>query len=199
MDRPAPCRDASLHPIPHRRVAQRWWQGWAALLLWLAVLPGVTPLRAVDIDPPFGLDWGETTERMERLITNAKAKVVERRDLNSRTAWTVEGLVQTHLKRTLFYFRNGGLEEVELQYQNDQWVDTEYNTFLAQLRSRIEKRFGPGKLIARSKEPVDDDVTQTLVSYQWAKGSSAIELIYFSAAKAPDVYRTVSLHYRAVY
>ncbi|HWL52996.1 MAG TPA: hypothetical protein VNQ90_11210 [Chthoniobacteraceae bacterium] len=176
---------------PGRRV----WQ----LLFWLALLITSLPVRAVDIDPPFGLDWGETRERMEHLITNAKGKIVERREVNSRVVWTVEGLVQTHLKRTLFHFRNGGLEEVELQYQNDQWSDTEYNTFLAQLRGRIEKRFGPGKLIARSKEPVDGDVTQTLVSYQWAKGQSAIELIYFSAVKSPDVYRTVSLHYRAIY
>jgi len=190
-------------PLPAKeqgRQRERGAPGWMwPLLFWLAILAAPPAVRAVDIDPPFGLDWGETTERMERLITNAKAKVVDRREVNSRTVWTVEGLVQTNLKRTLFHFRNGGLEEVELQYQNDQWVDTEYNTFLSQLRSRIEKRFGPGKLIARSKEPVDGDVTQTIVSYQWAKGQSAIELIYFSAVKSPDVYRTVSLHYRAIY
>lgn len=170
-------------------------------LLVLLLLLGCLPFRtakAEDIAPPFGLDWGESEPRMERLLTGAKATIVEKRIFNKRDMWTVEGLVQANLKRTIFYFQNGGLAEVELQYQNPDWIDNDYNNFLAQLRMKIEKRFGDGKLIARSKSPVGD-VTQTLVGYQWTKGSTQIEIIYFSAENPSQVYRTVSLHYKAVY
>ena len=151
-----------------------------------------------EIMPPFGLEWGESTERMERLVAGAKAKVASRREVNGRTVWAVEGLKQENLKATRFYFRNGGLEEVELQYENPAWTEVEYNRFLVQLRSRIDQRFGAGRLTARSREPVEA-VTQTLVAYLWQKGPSQIELVYFSAEDATQAFRTVSLHYKAVY
>ncbi len=155
-------------------------------------------LGAEEMRPPFGLDWGESQQRMQSLLTGAKAKIVERRVLEGRDMWIVEGLVQTNLKQTVFYFRNGGLVEVELRYQNSNWVDTEYNAFLSQLRGKVESRFGQGKLIARSKAPVGD-VTQTLVGYRWSKGETQMEIIYFAAENPSQVYRTVSLHYKAVY
>jgi len=148
--------------------------------------------------PPFGLEWGESQERMHNLITGAKAKVVERRVLDGRNMWVVEGLVQTNLRRTIFYFRDGGLVEVELQYQNQNWIDSDYNRFLGELRGKIESRFGDGKLITRSKTPVGD-VTQTLVGYRWARGETQMEVIYFAAENPSQVYRTVSLHYKAAY
>ena len=155
-------------------------------------------VSAEEMRPPFGLDWGESQQRMQSLLTGAKAKIVERRVLEGRDMWIVEGLVQANLKRTVFYFHNGGLVEVELRYQNPDWIDTEYNSFLSQLRSKIESRFGQGKLIARSKTPVGD-VTQTLVGYRWNKGSTQMEIIYFAAENPSQVYRTVSLHYKAAY
>jgi len=166
------------------------------LLLLLAFRPWAGAQS--EIMPPFGLEWGESTERMERLITGAKAKVASRSEKGGRTVWVVEGLKQENLKATRFYFRNGGLEEVELQYENPAWTEAEYNRFLSQLRSRIDQRFGAGKLTARSREPVES-VTQTLVGYLWQRGPSRIELIYFAAEDSAQAFRTVSLHYKAVY
>lgn len=150
-----------------------------------------------EITPPFNLQWGEAEEHLARLLAGAKATIVEKRVLEGRDMWTVEGLVQTNLKRTVFYFRNGGLVEVELQYQNADWIDSDYNSFVSQLRMKIEKRFGDGKIIARSKTP-HGDVTQTLVGYQWNKNGCAIEVIYFCAESPSQVYRTVSLHYKTL-
>ena len=45
----------------------------------LAALCLVAPARAEDIKPPFGLIWGESSERLERLLKNAKATIVEKR------------------------------------------------------------------------------------------------------------------------
>lgn len=147
--------------------------------------------------PPFGLEWGEAPDRITTLLSNGGAKIVEKKTLHGRHIWMVEGLVQPNLKYTVFYFRNGGLNEVEMQYQNATWIDNNYNDFMSNLRSRIERRFGPGKLTARSKEPIEG-VTQTLVGYSWARGPSQIDLVYFAAEVPSQVFRAVSLHYKAL-
>ncbi len=153
--------------------------------------------RAEDIRPPFGLEWGEQEERLQQRLAGAKAKIVEKRVVGGRDMWTVEGLIQTNLRRTVFYFRNSGLVEVELQYQNPDWIDSDYNSFLGQLRLKVEARYGQGKLVARSKSP-EGNVVQTLVGYEWNQNNSAIQVIYFCAESPSQVYRTVSLHYKSL-
>ncbi len=154
----------------------------------------VEPVR--EIKPPFGLSWGETDERIEKLLKGAKATIVERRTLDDgRAAWTVEGLVQTGLRRTLFYFRRGELVEVELQYQKDDWDQPKYDAFMGDVRRRIEQRYGVGQQIARKTEP-EGDVMQTVVGYKWNLNSTAIELVYYSAQQSANVFRTLSVHYK---
>ena len=163
------------------------------LLAWPLVAPGL--VRADEITPPLGVNWDEQEAHLERRLKEAKAKIVERRTVQGRDVWTVEGLVQANLRRTVFYFRGGGLVEVEFQYQNEKWADTDYDHLLSDLRQRIEQHFGSGKLIARSKTP-QGDVTQSLVGYEWNKNNAAIQIIYFAAENSAHAYRTVSLHYK---
>ncbi|MCX6967082.1 MAG: hypothetical protein NTZ46_04770 [Verrucomicrobia bacterium] len=168
----------------------------AFLLALCLFVPGT--LRATDtIEPPFGLAWGTTKDRLATLLQGAKAKVVQKRVVGGRDAWDVEGLIQTHLRQTVFFFRNDGLVEVELQYQNNAWLDSDYNTFMGQLRMSLENKFGPGKLIARSKNP-QGDVMQTITGYEWVQPSNAVQLIYFSAESPSQVFRMVSLHYKSL-
>jgi hypothetical protein len=162
------------------------------LLLFLAVL---APASAEEIKPPFNLRWGETTERMERLLKGAKATIVTRRNIQGREAWEVEGLLQAGLKRTVFYFIGGELVEVELQYQKEEWDEAKYDGFMGDVRRKLEDRYGPGQLIARKKDP-EGDVMQTLVGWKWNQNNTAIELIYFSAQSPSYVYRTLSVHYK---
>jgi len=168
-----------------------------ALLLTLALAaPGL--LRAADsIVPPFGLSWGVTKDRLASLLQGANAKIVGKRVVSGRDAWEVEGLIQSNLHRTVFFFRNDGLVEVELQYQNNSWLDAEYNSFMGQLRTSLENKFGPGKLIARSKN-TQGDVVETLTGYEWVQPENAVQLIYFSAESPSQVFRMVSLHYKAL-
>lgn len=179
----------------------------ALLLLALAGLPRIGQAQAAypsplgqdaqEIKAPFGLDWGETEEHLASLLAGAKAKIVEKRVRDGRDMWTVEGLIQTNLKRTIFYFRGDGLVEVELQYQNPEWIESDYDSFMGQLRLKVEAKYGPGKLIARNKTQ-EGDVVQTLVGYEWNRNNTAIQIIYFCAENATNVYRTVSLHYKAL-
>lgn len=155
--------------------------------------PGST--TAEQINPPFGLEWGESAERLEKLLKGAKADIVDRHEVDGRQAWTVEGLIQTGLKRTVFYFKEGQLVEVELQYQSPDWDVAKYDDFMAQVRRRIEQKFGAGQLIARTKEPAGE-VMQTVVGYKWDENNTAIQLFYYSAETSTQSYRTVSVHYK---
>jgi len=171
------------------------------LLVLLAGRPGeaqTAPDNPIpeQINPPFGLEWGESADRLEKLLKGAKANIVDRHEVgDGRTAWTVEGLIQTGLKRTVFYFRDQQLVEVELQYQSPDWDVAKYDDFMAQVRRRIEQKFGAGQLIARSREP-KGDVMQTLVGYKWDENNTAIQLFYYSAETTTQSYRTVSVHYK---
>jgi hypothetical protein len=171
-----------------------------ALLILIAGRPAAAQYAsdtetAQQINPPFGLEWGESADRLEKLLQGAKANIVDRHDVEGRQAWTVEGLIQQGLRRTVFYFREGQLVEVELQYQSPDWDVAKYDDFMAQVRRRIEQKFGEGQLIARTREP-QGDVMQTLVGYRWNENNTAIQLFYFSAETSTQSYRTVSVHYK---
>jgi len=161
---------------------------------WLFILPGADA-TAEEIKPPFGLPWGESEEQLAKLLKGAKATVVDKHDIQGREAWTVEGLVQQNLRRTVFYFKLDQLVEVELQYQSADWGTERYDEFMSQIRQRIEQKYGVGQLIARSKRP-EGQVMQTIVGYKWTQGKTALELIYYAAENDSLIYRTVSVHYK---
>lgn len=163
-------------------------------LLFLAGF-GLGRARADEIPPPFGLQWGESDERLSKLLDGAKARVVDKHMVADREAWTVEGLLQTGLKRTVFYFKNHALVEVELQYQGPDWDTTKYDDFMTAVRRRIEQKYGAGQLIAREKTP-QGDITQTVIGYKWNQNNTAIELIYYCAENGSNTWRTVSVHYK---
>ncbi len=164
-----------------------------AVLLFL----GASALRAEEINPPFGLRWGETAERLAKLLNGAKATIVDKHFVDGKEAWDVEGLLQAGLKRTVFYFHRGELVEVELQYQQDGWDDAHYTTLMNDVRKRLEQRYGDGQLIARRTEPAPDpDVTQKIIGYKWNQNNTAIELVYFAAVNTTQSYRTLSVHYK---
>jgi len=172
-------------------------QSRAAGVLLLLLLAFGKASAAEEIKAPFGLAWGESSTRLEKLLEAAKAQIVERKEIAGREAWTVEGLVQAGLKRTVFYFKTGQLVEVELQYQSDDWDTARYDDFMSSVRRRIEVKYGAGQLIARNKT-AESEVIQTLVGYKWNQNNTAIELIYYSAESPAQgqMYRTVSVHYK---
>lgn len=166
------------------------------LTAFLLTLTAVPPGRAVDIQPPFkALRWGETAERMEALIKGSKAVILQRRTVEGREVWDVDGLKSQGQKKTVFYFLQGQLVEVELQFQKDDWDETKYNTYMGEWRQKLEQFYGQGQLISRKTEPAGD-VTQTIVGWKWSQNNTAAELIYFSAQGAVHVFRTLSVHFK---
>jgi hypothetical protein len=152
-----------------------------------------------EIKPPFNLTWGETSDRLERLIISAGGKVISRHPARgSREAIEVSGLPQEGLKKTIFYFKLGALMGVELQYQAESWSEEKYNTVMSDLRSRISKHYGEGQQIARRTEMLSNaGVVQTVTGYKWSAGAANVQLVYFSASAAQNAFRTVSVHYNA--
>jgi hypothetical protein len=149
------------------------------------------------IRPPFGLHWGQSQKAIEHVMSLARAKIVDRKSIMGRDTWTVEGLVQPGLKRTIVYFGAAKtLVEVELQYEHPEWDLVAYEEFLNSARKKLEAKYGPPVTLARDKKP-EGDVMETVVGYQWQQAKSSLELFFYSAERNADIYRTVSLHYRA--
>ena len=152
---------------------------------------------AEDIPPPFGFHWNDSMTRLEQVLTGAKAKIVTREKKEKREVWTVEGLVQPGLRRTLFIFRDGFLVEVELQYEYPDWTIERYNERMGEIRRYFDAKFGTGKLVSRSRD-TESDVIQTLVGYQWIVGGTMLELFYFSAQRDKDLFRSITVSYKAI-
>jgi hypothetical protein len=182
---------------------QRGWQcvrpmaGWVALgwlAFFLTSFPGVAATE--EIRPPFGFQWGETSERVEHMLTQAKARVVARENTPQGVRLTVEGISQRMLQRAYFSFNGDSLEEIELHYGEEAWDFNHYNRFFDQTRRHIDQRYGAGRLIARTKS-TQSGVTHSLIGYQWTQLGGTLQLFFFSAEKAGHTVKILSLHYRA--
>jgi hypothetical protein len=172
------------------------WSRIAALAACLLALFVPQPARGEDIKPPFGLRWGENMSRLETLLKGANATVIERKQLQGREAWEVTGILAADLQRTVFYFRDGELVEVELQYKTENWEEEKYTTFMDDVRRRLESKYGAPELIARKEEPIGA-VIQKVVGWKWNQNNTGIELYYFSAQNATHSFRNLSVHYKA--
>ncbi|HET9375202.1 MAG TPA: hypothetical protein VFO40_09530 [Chthoniobacterales bacterium] len=168
--------------------------GWTIVSAVAARAQNVVPDQ---INPPFGFQWGEPEKDIEKTIDRAQAHIVARDTIRGRDAWTVEGLIQPALKRTVIYFGSEKtLVEVELQYEHPDWNLTAYEDFLNSAKQRLESKYGPPTVLARDKKP-EGDVMETVVGYQWQQSGSSVQLFFYSAERNNDIYRSVSLHYRA--
>jgi hypothetical protein len=167
-----------------------------AALVVLFLLPAVSAV-ADEIPPPFGFRWSDPAARVEKVLKGAKAKIGSRDSHDAQETWTVEGLIHPGLKRTLFTFKGGLLTQVELQYEYPGWTLEHYNSRMGEVRRYFDAKYGTGRLISRARDN-DTDVIQTLVGYQWVVGKSALELFYFSAQKEPNVYRNITVTYKAL-
>src|SRR4051794_8753417 len=166
-----------------------------ALVFFIALTISVR--AAEDIPPPFGFKWNDSMTRLEQVLAGAKAKIVSRDKKEKREVWTVEGLVQPGLRRTLFIFRDGFLVEVELQYEYPDWTIERFNDRMGEIRRYFDAKFGTGKLVSRSRD-LDSDVVQTLVGYQWIVGGTMLELFYFSAQRDQLLFRSITVSYKAI-
>lgn len=168
-----------------------------ALLFLLAFVLSAAPAAAMqEIKAPFGMQWGEPVGRIKEVVTKAKAKVVEERAAGARDVLVVEGIVQDGLKRTLFYFRDGGLNEVELQYDREGWGDEKVASWVATIKREADRKYGPGRTYA-DETGNENGLRHTLKGWMWVQNFVSLRLVHYTAQKDNDKMRRVSLHYCA--
>ncbi|MEX1110426.1 MAG: hypothetical protein WEB31_01365 [Chthoniobacterales bacterium] len=163
----------------------------------LAVALSAGPVRAQqEIKAPFGMQWGESPDRIRTVVTNAKAKVVEERTSGKREVMVVDGIVQEGLKRTLFYFEEGGLSEVELQYDREGWDDARVGSWVRTIKTQADRKYGPGRLYADERGDADG-VQHTLRGWLWLQNFVSLRLVHYTAQQGEEKMRRISLHYCA--
>jgi hypothetical protein len=168
-----------------------------SLVAVLIVLADVQPVYSQMVDPPFGFYWAAGQKETEKVIGRNGARVVLKAIIQGRETWTIEGLIQPALQRTIVYFgTKKDLVEVELQYQHPNWDSVAYDKFLDGALRWLESRFGSPIVLAKDKK-TQEGVMETIVGYEWRNASGSIQLFFFSAERNSHVYRSVSLHYRA--
>ena len=179
-------------PHPNFRVMQKKF-----FLAALAVLLAAETLRAQqEIKAPFGMQWGESVERIKEVVGKAKAKVVEEKVTGNRDVLVVEGIVQEGLKRTLFYFAEGGLSEVELQYDRVGWDEARVASWVSTIKQQADRKYGPGRLFAEDRGD-KDGLQHSLRGWIWVQNFVSLRLVHYTAQQGDERMRRVSLHYCA--
>ena len=166
------------------------------MLLVARALPAAPVAAQQEIKAPFGMQWGEPQGRIKDVVGKAKAKVVEERGAGPREVLVVEGIVQEGLKRTLFYFTNHGLSEVELQYDREGWGDEKVKAWVATIKREADRKYGPGRIYA-DETGNESGFRHTLKGWMWVQNFVSLRLVHYSAQKENETMRRVSLHYCA--
>lgn len=169
---------------------------WSCLLILLGLIcASPAGLAQQQMRVPFNFQWGESAGRVEQSLVGIKAKIAERKVVDGRTVFVVEGIPQKQLQRALFYFRNDMLNEIELHFGDSSWDTPKYDLFFEEVRRNVDNKYGIGRLLTRTRSR-EGDILQTLVGYQWMQGSIALRLYLFTAEKEPNATRILSLHYK---
>jgi hypothetical protein len=195
-----------------------------------ATAPAGAAVNDQSIRPPFSLEWAEDSKRVELKIAAAKLTIKERRRIDTRWALVVTGFQKPDannknapkppaLHQVVFYFGGGRLAkdkmpdgkaadliiggvlvEVELQYQQEGWLDADYNKCLGEKRQLLERTYGVGQQIVReTTELPEGKGSTTIVGYKWNRNNTAVELVYFTAEAKQEkhAFHTLSLHYKS--
>ena len=178
------------------------------LVLLMAVTADARLLGAPTAQPirvPYGMAWGDIPDKARQMIAAVKARELSCTDKGTgRQVMEIDGLGvgDPLLRKSLLTFRDGSLTEIEMQYGDASWDSERMTDFFDRTRRRINERYGIGSLIVNkvkehpSDERIPDDITYTLIVYQWSQPSAVLELDYYAAEQEEKALRMVSLHYK---
>jgi hypothetical protein len=166
----------------------------ATVLVALLLCTNVRGQEVEDIKVPFGFHWGESSERLEKMLQQSKARVVSKSLQDGRTVIEATGIPQPLLLRSFFFFENDSLVEIELHYGDPTWPGSRYTEYFDQSRRHIDRRYGPGRLIARTRSN-ERGTAHSLIGYQWARPSTTLQIFLFTAERGSEHIRVLSLHY----
>lgn len=163
------------------------------------------PAPAQGIRVPYGMTWGDSPEKVREMIRAVKARETGFvTKAPGKDVLEAQGLAvgDQLLKKSLFTFREGSLVEIELQYGDATWDAEKTLDFFDRTRRRINERYGTGTLLVNKVrerpdgENVPDDMSYTLIVYEWSQPAVALQLDYYAVEEREKALRLVSLHYK---
>ena len=87
--------------------------------------------------------------------------------------------------------------EVELQYQKDDWDDSQYDGFMGDVRKRLEQKYGEGQLVARAPSRSRDRRHAEDRGLEVEPEQHRHRAGLFRRDQSPSqVFRTLSVHYK---
>jgi hypothetical protein len=161
---------------------------------------------ASEIRVPYGLTWGDPIDKIHEMISGVKAREISTsQKAPGKVVIEADGLGVGNplLRKSVFTFRDGGLEEVELQYSDASWDGDKSVDFFDRTRRRIDDRYGSGTLLVNKVKETPSDATApkdaayTLIIYSWVQPIAALELNFYSMEEKDKAFRMVSLRYKA--
>lgn len=178
----------------------------AVLLILCCTVAGAQQQQpAQGIRVPYGMSWGDSPEKVREMIRAVKAQEISCVTKSpGKDVLEAQGLAvgDPLLKKSLFSFREGSLEEIELQYGDSTWDAEKTLDFFDRTRRRINERYGTGTLLVNKVkerpdgEKVPSDMNYSLIVYEWSQPSVVLQLDYYAVEEKEKALRLVSLHYK---
>ncbi|MBV9998669.1 MAG: hypothetical protein JO015_06095 [Verrucomicrobia bacterium] len=150
----------------------RWIIGAIFLLI-----AGASELRAQLIPPPFGLQWGETPERVQSLAGRTGSKAERRTEAPGRETFELTApFPDRPFHRLAFTFETGQLIQVAVHYPLPE-DGAGAKQLVTSLRWELERSLGPGELLETGTETNPDRYQEARRVFRWQRDGCAVWLI----------------------
>jgi hypothetical protein len=162
----------------------------SAAIVLLSVTAGISRLRAQPIPPPFGLQWGETPERVQGLADRTGSNAERRTEAAGRETVELTGpFPDQPFHRLAFTFETGQLIQVAVHYAlpEDSAGAKQLGT---SLRGELERSLGPGELLETRTETNPDGYQEARRVFRWQRDGCAVWLMSLQVSGgSPDEQR----------
>ena len=159
-----------------------------------APTPLPSPAKPVDpIKAPFGMQWGESAERVKEVV----AKVGAKRGADGRQDYqrvlVFEGIERPDLQRTIFRFINDALREVEFTYNK-----TDGNSSPSGIRDKwlasAQDKYGEGYRF-KNTDTEADGMRKRVEGWAWVQDAGSFRLLFIKHQNGEQETERVILAY----
>jgi len=153
------------------------------------------------IEPPFGLNWGESPENVWKWVKTNKFDTAAGKIKDGRNVIEILGpFPNAEFNRLRFYFLDNALTEVELQFiktgHEEAGVEFDGITQAMAIKHKVDGRMGKG-LLVKNTEGTDNGSKWKFIQQIWTDEEHSIWLAVFSSTSPKkEILSIVSLHYR---
>jgi hypothetical protein len=175
-----------------------------ALIVMKAACPNALAQKEdqiIPIEPPFGLQWGESPENVRAWKEKMNYPSLEGKDKTGRDVIEIQGpFKDAKFDRLRFYFRENQLLEVELQFLHagtpEEGIEYEAINQTMLVKKTVDGRLGTGQII-KNQSGTKNGTKWQFIQQIWTDEEHAVWLALFTAKKPPQgTIAITSLHYR---